>query len=295
MAGFRAPGGGVQSREGRCVFSSFRPAKTVFRLSWLRQAGARSLALLFPADCALCGVELLTAGPIPLCDACLEPPEPFLPEYCCARCRAVFLNPAPLDQHGLCALCRLGATAYDQCWSYGLHDGRLRQLIHLFKYSPYMRPLAAVFGRWLDLAYPRTDRFDALVPMPLHWWKRLRRGFNQSELLARELSRRTGVPVRRVLRRRRATAAQAGLTHAQRRDNVRNAFEVPHPAAVRGLSLLLIDDVLTTGSTVNACARALKRAGAVRVSVLTLSRAGRQPDPRILSASPIGWATGVTA
>ncbi|MGD0577683.1 MAG: ComF family protein [Bryobacteraceae bacterium] len=200
----------------------------------------------------------------------------------------------PLDEHGLCALCRLGATGYDQCWSYGLHDGRMRELIHLFKYSR-MRPLAAVLGRWLAVAYPRLERFDALVPMPLHWWKRLQRGFNQSELLTRELSRRVGVPVLRVARRRRATAAQAGLTHAQRRVNVRGAFDVPRPASVRGLSLLLIDDVLTTGSTVNACAGALKRAGAARVSVLTVSRAGRQSDARFLSAPAHGLARGVTA
>ena len=114
MAGFGRPACRVQSRGGRCVFSSFRPAKTVFRLSWLKQAGARFLALLFPADCAVCGVELPTAGPIPVCDACLEPPEPFSPEYCCVRCRAVFLNPAPLDQQGLCALCRLGATEFSR-------------------------------------------------------------------------------------------------------------------------------------------------------------------------------------
>jgi len=229
-----------------------------------------------------------------VCAACLEPPEPFSPEFCCARCRAPFLNAAPLDEHGLCALCRLGTTSYDQCWSYGLHEGRLRDLIHLFKYSS-MRPLASVFGQWLAAAYPRMERFDALVPMPLHWWKRLRRGFNQSELLTRELSHRIGVPVLRVARRRRATAAQTGLSPAQRRENVRGAFEVPHPAAVRGLSMLLVDDVLTTGSTVNACATALKRAGAARVSVLTLSRAGRHADARLLSASIHALARGVTA
>lgn len=266
----------------------------MFPLSWPKVAGSRLLALLFPADCAVCGVELPTVGSIPICDACLEPPEPFSPEFCCARCRAPFLNAVPLDEHGLCALCRLGTTAYDQCWNYGLHDGRLRELIHLFKYS-YMRPLATVFGQWLALAYPRMERFDALVPMPLHWWKRMQRGFNQSELLARELSRRTGVPVLAAARRRRRTAAQTGLTYAQRLDNVRGAFDVPRPASVRGLSLLLIDDVLTTGSTVNVCAAALKKAGAARVSVLTLARAGRQSDARILSTPAHALARGATA
>jgi ComF family protein len=132
--------------------------------------------------------------------------------------------------------------------------------------------------------------------MPLHWWKRLQRGFNQSELLARDLSRRTGVPVLQAVRRRRKTAAQAGLTHAQRRKNVHGAFAVPRPDRVKGLSLLLVDDVLTTGSTVNACAKALKQAGAGRVCVLTLSRAERHSDPRILAAATtLGVPKGVIA
>ena len=206
-----------------------------------------------------------------------------------------FLNSRPLDEHGLCSLCRLGLTEFEWSWSYALHDGRLRQLIHLFKYAR-MRPLARELGAWLAYAYPRLEHFDALVPMPLHWWKRMGRGFNQSDLLARELSRRVGVPILNAARRRRRTAAQASLTHAQRRDNVRGAFDVPEPEQVRGLSLLLVDDVMTTGSTVNACAKALKQAGAARVCVLTVARAGRQSDARVLSASgESGFVRGVTA
>jgi len=258
-------------------------------------AGSRLLALLFPADCAICGTPLPTVDAVPLCAACLTPPEPFAAEYCCARCRTPFLNSRPLDEHGLCSLCRLGLTEFEWSWSYALHDGRLRQLIHLFKYAR-MRPLARELGAWLAYAYPRLEHFDALVPMPLHWWKRMGRGFNQSDLLARELSRRVGVPILNAARRRRRTAAQASLTHAQRRDNVRGAFDVPEPEQVRGLSLLLVDDVMTTGSTVNACAKALKQAGAARVCVLTVARAGRQSDARVLSASgESGFVRGVTA
>jgi len=264
-------------------------------LSWPIAVGSRFLALLFPADCAVCGTPLHTTGSIPVCAACLEPPEPFAAEYCCARCRTPFLNSRPLDEHGLCSLCRLGLTEFEWSWSYALHDGRLRELIHLFKYGR-MRPLAAVLGAWLANAYPRLEHFDALVPMPLHWWKRMQRGFNQSDLLARELSRRVGVPILNAAHRRRRTAVQARLTPAQRRDNVRGAFDVPSPEQVRGLSLLLVDDVMTTGSTVNACAKALKQAGAARVCVLTVARAGRQSDTRILPASGApGFARVVTA
>ena len=148
-----------------------------------------------------------------------------------------------------------------------------------------MRPLAAVMGQWLLEALPRNERFDAIVPLPLHWWKRMQRGFNQSELLSRELSLRTGIPMLPLVRRRRATPAQAGLTSAQRRQNMRGAFEVRNPSQVDGRTLLLIDDVMTTGSTVNACAKALKSAGAARVCVLTVARAARRADPRTIAAA----------
>lgn len=257
-------------------------SRTDLPLSWSRAAGSRFLALLFPADCAICGTPLRTAGAVPLCTACLAPPEPFSAEFCCSRCRTPFLNSSPLNEEGLCSLCRLDLTEFEWSWSYALYEGRLRELIHLFKYAG-MRPLAHELGAWLAQAYPRLEHFDALVPMPLHWWKRMSRGFNQSELLARELSRRVGVPVVNAARRRRRTASQASLTHAQRRTNVRGAFDVPVPEQVRGLSLLLVDDVMTTGSTVNACAKALKQAGAARVCVLTVARAGRESEVRSLS------------
>jgi ComF family protein len=135
-------------------------------------------------------------------------------------------------------------------------------------------------------ALPRDERFDAIVPMPLHWLRRWRRGFNQAELLSRALSRQTGLPVRCLVRRKRFTAAQAGLTNAGRRANVTGAFRVPRPESVKGLRLLLIDDVFTTGATAGACARALKRAGASRVAVLALARADRRYVPAAAADSP---------
>ncbi len=115
-----------------------------------------------------------------------------------------------------------------------------------------------------------------MTPLPLDWRRRWARGFNQSELLAREVARRWGAPLARPVRRTRATAPQAGLTRAERRVNVGGAFAVRRPEAVRGLRVLLIDDVLTTGATASACAGALKRAGARSVTILTLARADRR-------------------
>jgi len=170
-------------------------------------------------------------------------------------------------------LCRMGARGYDEAFCYGAYEGTLRKLIHLFKYSGIRRmaePLAALLAG----ALPRDRRFDLVAPVPLHWRRKWQRGFNQSELLGRAIGRARGIPVRNVLRRGVATRAQAGLSNAQRRENVAGAFRARRRVA--GLRVLLIDDVMTTGATLGACARALKKAGAKSVSVLALARVDRR-------------------
>ena len=185
------------------------------------------------------------------------------------------MNASPLDENGRCALCRHGLTGFDAAFAYGEYEGPLRKLIHEFKYSG-VTPLAGKLAPLLSGALPREQTFDVIVPMPLHWRKRLERGFNQSELLAKDLSRRTGIPVANSLRSRKSTAPQAGLTRAQRRTNVAGAFEANGSERINGGYVLLIDDVLTTGATAAVCAAVLKRAGARRVTVLTLARADRR-------------------
>lgn len=134
-----------------------------------------------------------------------------------------------------------------------------------------LRHLARLLAEEAPGLLPLTD-WDALVPVPLHWLRRWRRGFNQAEVLARAVGRRHGLPVlRRALRRVRATPPQQGGPEA-RRTNVREAFAVTVPVRVEGRRLLLVDDVFTTGATANACAGALLRAGAAEVGVLTLAR-----------------------
>jgi ComF family protein len=195
-----------------------------------------------------------------------------------------------LDETGQCGLCRAGLNEFDSAYAYSAYEGVLRELIHLFKYSR-VRPLAKVLGAYLGAALPREERFDMVVPMPLHWVKRWRRGFNQSYLLSREVARRSGVPVVRAVRRKRFTAPQTELSRAARRRNVRGAFALRRGIDVRGLRILLVDDVLTTGATANACAAVLRRSGACYVAVLTLARADRrvwlpgassEPEPAFL-------------
>ena len=123
---------------------------------------------------------------------------------------------------------------------------------------------------------PRDERFDAILPVPMHWWRRWKRGFNQSELLAAAISRSTAAPVLRELVRRRRTPPQAGLSLEARQDNVKESFRVRRRERVKGKRILLVDDVMTTGSTATACAVALKKAGAASVVLLTLARVDRR-------------------
>lgn len=199
--------------------------------------------------------------------------ESFTPEYFCVQCRTPFLNEFPLDADGRCPSCREGLRGFDAAYSFGSYDGTLRKLIHIFKYER-VRTMAGPLGGLLAKAAPRDRAFDAVIAMPMHWYRRIERGFNQADLLADGVARRLGAPVISPVRRR-WTPRQSGLTLAERKRMPATVFEV-RPGAVEGKRILLIDDVLTTGATAGACARALKSAGAPHVSVLTAARADRR-------------------
>jgi ComF family protein len=266
----------------RCVFSStWLSGNATGELARLhvRAVPARFLSLLFPDDCRICEQPLTEFSRVPVCRACLARPEPLAAEYFCIQCRAPFLSRFPLDEQGRCALCRRGALGFDAAYSFGFYENELRKLIQLFKYGR-VPTMSAPLGRLLARALPREQNFDLIVPMPLYWRKRWQRGFNQADLLAREIGRRTHIPLRHALRRVKNTAPQAGLTRAKRRQNVSGAFQASRRARKRGWldgrAVLLIDDVMTTGATAASCARALKRAGARHVTLLTLARADRR-------------------
>jgi ComF family protein len=150
----------------------------------------------------------------------------------------------------------------------------MRDLIHAFKYAD-RHDARALFGRWLTGAGAELlAEADVIMPVPLHRHRLMGRKFNQAALLAQEISRRTGVPADMLaLTRVKATPPQVGLTEAERRRNLTGAFQVTAAARARvaGRKIVLIDDVITTGSTANASARVLRRAGAERVDVLTLA------------------------
>jgi ComF family protein len=224
----------------------------------------------FPPRCPACRVRTETvdlcvacAGAIrgagtPLCTLCGLPRHGTGGDHPCGRC----LRRSP-------RFARARA-----CASYR-HD-EASPLIEVLQRLKYGRDITygAVLGRYLCTHLPMTIDHDLIVPVPLHQ-RRLRwRGFNQSALLARTLAAHTGRQVElRALARVRATPPQVGLGERQRRRNVARAFGVREPDRLRDRRVLLIDDVMTTGATVNECARVLRRAGAAQVDVVVLARA----------------------
>ena len=196
-------------------------------------------------------------------------------------CGEALHAPAFLDREDpVCGLCQRARPPFARAVAYGGYDGGLRDLIHLLKYQQ-VRPAAAVLGRMLAEAVRGIERRlpageFVVVPVPLHARKQSQRGFNQSELIARSALRQLDagrfVMARNVLVRHRETGSQIGLTRHQRRENLRGAFSVTHPAQIAQRNVLLIDDVFTTGTTAAECARVLRRAGAEQVWVATVAR-----------------------
>jgi ComF family protein len=177
-----------------------------------------------------------------------------------------------------CAGCRGLSLGFDAAVALGSYEGAIRTLCLLLKQEENAW-LAPWLGRLLVQA--RVDAMAELppdtwvVPVPLHWWRQLRRGYNQSEALARGLASQLGLRLHRPLRRAAATRRLAAMGPTERRDVMRGAFRVRRSAHVSGRTVLLVDDVLTTGATSSAAARALKQAGATRVVVVVIGRTQR--------------------
>jgi len=188
----------------------------------------------------------------------------------------------PTELIATCGMCRRLAPRFDFALSFGSYDGSLRQLVHLLKYEQ-LRPAAQVLGSKLACAIEESrfegDRPVLVVPVPLHRAKLRQRGFNQSELITRSALKHLSLsrfePHSGNLRRVRATDSQTGLTRHQRRENVRGAFTVTAPERMKDRSVLIVDDVYTTGTTLNECARVIRAAGAAQIVVATVARVYR--------------------
>ena len=198
----------------------------------------------------------------------------------CACCGFPF--PYDLGDEALCGNCMARPPAYDRARAAFIYDAHSRQPILSFKHGGQTHGLSVFAHQLARAGRDLFDGADLLIPVPLHP-KRLRsRRFNQAALLARALSRVTSIALdANSLQRVKATDSQGGKTAAGRRRNMQGAFKVRPQGErdVKDLNIILIDDVLTTGATIEACTRALKRAGAARVDVLTLARVVKELSP----------------
>jgi ComF family protein len=193
----------------------------------------------------------------------------------------LFSRHARAEDGPLCGLCRRAAPRFRQAVAYGAYEGALRDLVHLFKYNG-IASAGPRLGRLLQQALAGMELPEGTLMLPVPLWrnKRRSRGFNQAEAIARAfLSFRPPGSIQletSSLVKTRETASQTGLTLHQRRGNVRGAFAAAKTEKIRGRSILLVDDVMTTGATVNECARVLRRAGAKEVFVATVARATKE-------------------
>lgn len=242
----------------------------------LNQFSQTIIAGVFPPRCAGCGGweeglfcadcrhQLQFLGK-PLCTVCGKPFDPLAMAHLCPECRPNRNHKPP------------EFTALRSCFGF---DGPVREAIHLYKYEGQRSLANLLAGELADFwmcdcnGTLQTPYCDLITPVPLHWWRAYRRGYNQSELLANQLSINIAVPTKVLLRRVKPTRPQVELDRDQRAENVKNAFQVDKAAVsyIQGKTILLVDDVCTTGATLRECAKALKAGGAAVVYALTMAR-----------------------
>ena len=236
--------------------------------SWL-DAG---LAFFYPNLCQICGSQRATSSQGFVCADCRDGIRFIRPPFC-ERCGLPFEG--EITQAFECQNCRDLELEFDSARAAVVANGVVRDIVHRYKYDgalwfePFLAELLLACAKpWLDSSLP-----DCLVPVPLHRVKQREREFNQAERLAICLRASTGIPIRTdLIERAQPTRTQTLLTRAERHHNVSRAFRTRTPSNLRGVRCVIVDDVLTTGATTNACARILRRQGAKEVHVWTVAR-----------------------
>jgi len=282
---FSSTGFRIRAAQGQAAGHGFAE-HGFFRFA--ERAAASLFFTFFPADCRICSSPLIKVSRLPVCENCLHAlgQRPLQGSYCTV-CGETLHLPAytvgaetdPTETR--CLLCQRADPPFERAVAYGSYDGAVRDLIHVLKFQQ-VRPAAEVLGRMLAETIANLEQampvgIIAVVPVPLYKRKQSQRGFNQAETIARSALKQLSRPKRfelctGVLLRRRETGSQIGLTRHQRRENLRGAFGVSDPTQILKRDILLVDDVLTTGTTASECARVLLRAGAARVWVATVAR-----------------------
>ena len=229
--------------------------------------------LFFPSFCHLCAAPLDKTGERAVCHSCLSALTPRHGTVC--LCCGRFLDSAGADH--LCRKCLERPPDFSRQRSCGQYGGVLKDLILIYKYrrvSVLSRPLALYAEQCLGSDTALWEGVDFIVPVPLHRKRKKERGFNQSELLAREMARIKNVPMLdKGLVKVKNAPPQTSLEGRAREANVRDAYAVKGGHKVRGKTVLVVDDVFTTGATLRECSHVLKKAGAREVRALTLAQA----------------------
>ena len=254
-----------------------RAEQRFFLVAPLSTAVRSVFSIAFPSDCRICSLPLTNISRLPVSEECLDSIEPIRGPQC-VQCGERLFPSQLLVGDGRCHGCRDFEPEFDRAVSFGEHARALRGIVHVLKYDRVL-PAAPVLGRWLAEAIMQLERRDhvepLLVPVPLLCSKRSERGFNQAELIVR--SAREHLPQRMevaaVLKRQRAAHSQVGLTREERIANMRGAFRVTDSDRLKGRTVIVVDDVMTTGTTTSECARELEKGGAERVWAATVARA----------------------
>lgn len=248
-----------------------RETRYVARLRLMAQeAGRMAIGLLYPSGCIAC--QAATGEPHGLCAACWSGIR-FIERPFCERLGIPFQ--VDLGQPLLSPAAMADPPVFERARAVAEYDGTASLLVHRLKYNDRLELARALGGMMVRAGAELLKDTDVIVPVPLHRWWLWRRRFNQAMALAKVVSTESGVPCNpSLLHRVKRTRRQVGLTKAQRQENLQGAFRVPPEAKARlaGKRALLVDDVLTTGSTANAAARALLRGGAASVDILAFAR-----------------------
>jgi ComF family protein len=234
------------------------------------------LNLVYPETCFICSTPVARQQDCGICDNCwqkvtalkIRPPR-------CSSCGLPFYS-FEENSERLCGDCIQQMPPYAGARSFGHYSAELSRVIQEFKFGGRQNLVGLLAPLLADAFFDAwgRDEFDLVVPVPLHPKRKRDRGYNQAELLAVSLARLLAIPYCKALLRIRSTQPQVGLTDSQRLENVRKAFSCYRPKRISKQRILLIDDVMTTGATVESAAQALLDAGAWRVSVLTVARVG---------------------
>jgi len=249
---------------------------------WLAEIGDAVVSVFFPSGCRICERLLTSASRVPLCEECLASFE-RVPDIICEVCGRPLPGLAQKDgEQLLCPACQDRTYAFDRARSFAVYQEAVVRAILLLKFEQ-IEPLGAWFAeRLAEVVSAEGERLaaDVVVPVPLHQERERERGYNQAALLSKPLARRFRLPHKTaLLMRTRARPDKQVLSLEERWESVRGAFATRPGIQVDNLRVLLVDDVLTTGATLDACARALREAGAKSVIGLTVARAVRNPLP----------------